>query len=132
MDAALARINQITYDPQEGDEVEGIIRTIADYGAFVDFGGKTGMLHISEISYSRIDNVADVLKEGDTIKVKIIEVDKKSNKLRLSRKALMEKPEGYVERPSAPRPPRDDRRDDRRGGGRDDRRGGGNDRGGRR
>ena len=125
MDAALARIKQITYDPQEGDEVEGIIRTIADYGAFVDFGGKTGMLHISEISYSRVDNVADVLKEGDTIKVKIIEVDKKTNKLRLSRKALMEKPEGYVERPAAPRPPRDDRRDDRRGGGRDDRRGGG-------
>ena len=56
--------------------------------------------------------------------VKIIEVDKKTNKLRLSRKALMEKPEGYVERPAAPRPPRDDRRDDRRGGGRDDRRGG--------
>ena len=79
-------------------------------------------MHVSEISYERVNNVEDVFKEGDEVKVKLIGVDPKTGKLRLSAKALLPKPEGWVERP-----PRE-RRDDRRGGGRDrrdDRRGGG-------
>ena len=63
------------------------------YGVFVDFKGKSGLLHVSEISHSRIENVSDVLKEGDIVKVKLIELDKRTGKMRLSRKALIPRPE---------------------------------------
>lgn len=141
LDAAVARINAITFTPTVGDVYTAKVVSLQPYGVFVEFGGKSGLLHVSEISYSRIDKVEDVLKEGDEVKVKLVEIDKKTGKMRLSRKALMPKPEGYVEpepRPERPdrenrggndrnnrggdrydRPRRDDnRRDDNRGGGR--------------
>ncbi len=118
IDAALAAINGITFTPQVGDVYDAVVATIQPYGVFVDFkGGKSGLLHISEFSYDRVDKVEDVFKEGDKLQVKLIGVDERTGKLRLSRKALMEKPEGYVE------PPKRERRDDRRGGGGDRRRG---------
>ena len=88
------------------------------YGVFVEFSGKSGLLHVTEMSHSRIDRVDEVFSEGDPVKVKLIGVDKKTGKFRLSRKALMPLPEG-MER-------RDDRRDggDRRRGGGDRHRGG--------
>lgn len=127
LDAALARIVDITFDPKEGEEVNGTVDSVQDYGVFVKFGSKSGLLHVSEMSWTRIDNVAEAFNVGDPVRVKIVEIDSRTGKMRLSRKVLMEKPEGYVERPERPREerPRDDRRDDRRGGGRDDRRGGG-------
>jgi polyribonucleotide nucleotidyltransferase len=70
------------------------------YGAFVEFmPGKQGLLHISEVSWKRLDNLDGVLNEGDAIKVKLVGLDPKTGKFRLSRKVLMEKPEGYVEQP---------------------------------
>ena len=119
INAALKRVNEITYVPQEGDEFDAVVKTVMPYGVFVDFFGKSGLLHVSEISHTRIDNVEDVFKEGDPVKVKLIGIDPRTGKFRLSRKALMERPEGM--------PERSDRGGDRRGGGdrRDDRRGGG-------
>lgn len=122
IDKAMAWINKIAFTPEVGDVYDAVVKTIQPYGVFVDFSGKSGLLHVSEISYERVNNVEDVFKEGDEVKVKLIGVDPKTGKLRLSAKALLPKPEGWVERP-----PRE-RRDDRRGGGRDrrdDRRGGG-------
>ncbi|MCB0705740.1 MAG: polyribonucleotide nucleotidyltransferase [Saprospiraceae bacterium] len=113
IEAAKARIEDITFTPEIGDVYDAVVKTVMPYGVFVDFkGGKSGLLHVSEISYSRIDNVEEVFSEGDEVKVKLIGVDPKTGKLRLSRKALM------------PRPERSDRRED----GDDDRRGGNNDR----
>ncbi len=119
INAALKRVNEITYVPQEGDEFDAVVKTVMPYGVFVDFFGKSGLLHVSEISHTRIDNVEDVFKEGDPVKVKLIGIDPRTGKFRLSRKALIERPEGM--------PERSDRGGDRRGGGdrRDDRRGGG-------
>ena len=113
IDAALERIKSITFMPTVGDVYESKVVSVMPYGVFVDFNGKSGLLHVSEISHSRIENVTDVLKEGDMVKVKLIEIDKRSGKMRLSRKALIERPAGM---------PEERRRDDRRGGG--DRRGG--------
>ena len=104
LDAAVARINAITFTPTVGDVYTAKVVSLQPYGVFVEFGGKSGLLHVSEISYSRIDKVEDVLKEGDEVKVKLVEIDKKTGKMRLSRKALMPKPEGYVE--PEPRPER--------------------------
>ena len=95
---ALKRINQITYVPQVGDEYDAKVASLAPYGVFVEFMGKKGLLHISEISHSRIEKVEDVFKEGDSVKVKLIGIDVRSGKFKLSRKALM------------PRPPRDENR----------------------
>ena len=92
IDAALARVHEITYVPQEGDEFEAVVKTVMPYGVFVDFMGKSGLLHVSEISHSRIDKVEDVFKEGDNVKVKLIGIDKRTGKFRLSRKALMPRP----------------------------------------
>ena len=93
IDAALDRIKKITHVPKIGDVYEAKVATVMPYGVFVDFaGGKSGLLHISEISHSRINKVEDVLKEGDMVKVKLIDIDKKTGKLRLSRKALIERP----------------------------------------
>jgi polyribonucleotide nucleotidyltransferase len=86
--------------------------------------GRDGLLHVSELSWDRIDNVADVLEEGQMIKVRLMEIDPKTGKFRLSAKVFQDKPEGYVERPATPRPPRPegDRRDrGDRGGDRRDR-----------
>jgi polyribonucleotide nucleotidyltransferase len=124
MDAAYGKIQEIVFEPEVGGEYEGVVETIQPYGVFVKFGSKSGLLHISEISYDRIENVEDVYKLGDKVKFKIVEVDERSGKLRLSAKALLPKPEGYVERPRPERPER--RNDDRRGGGGR----GGNNRGG--
>ncbi|MFM9946170.1 MAG: polyribonucleotide nucleotidyltransferase [Bacteroidia bacterium] len=123
MEKAKAIVIGIITDPEEGAVYEGVVKGIQEFGAFVEFmPGKQGLLHISEISYSRLNSMDGVYQEGDTVQVKLLEVDKKTGKFKLSHKALLEKPEGYVE--PAPRPPRD--RDDRRGGDRrDDRRGGG-------
>jgi len=119
IDAALKRVNEITYVPSEGDEFDAVVKTVMPYGVFVDFFGKSGLLHVSEISHTRIDKVEDVFKEGDPVKVKLIGIDKRTGKYRLSRKALMPRPEGMPP-PRENRGGRDgDRRDDRR---RDDRR----------
>ena len=134
MDKALELINAIVELPEEGKVYTGTVRSILDFGAFVEFmPNRDGLLHISEISWERLETMeASGLKEGDTVEVKLIEIDKKTGKYRLSMRALMEKPEGYVEPQRAPRgdrgPRRDDRRrddrrrDDRRGPRRDDRR----------
>jgi polyribonucleotide nucleotidyltransferase len=126
IDAAKARIDKIAYTPQVGDEAVGVVASVMPYGVFVDFSGKSGLLHVSEMSWTRIENVEDEFREGDEVKIQVIEIDKKTGKLRLSRKTLMQKPDGYVERPENRdnRERRDDRGgNDRRGG--DDRRGGG-------
>lgn len=91
---ALARIRAIVAKPEEGEIYEGVVKSIMPFGAFVEIlPGKDGLLHVSEIDYKRIEKVEDVLKEGDRIQVKLLEIDKKTGKLRLSRKALLPKPE---------------------------------------
>ena len=116
IEAALARINAIIAVPEEGESYTGTIKSILDFGAFVEFmPGKEGLLHISEITWERLESMeASGMNEGDTVNVKLIEIDKKTGKFRLSMKALLDKPEGWEER--APRAPR------REGNGRDDRR----------
>ncbi|MDX2002183.1 MAG: polyribonucleotide nucleotidyltransferase [Chitinophagales bacterium] len=95
IDAAVARIKAITQQPEPGEVYEGSVKSIMPYGAFVEFlPGKQGLLHISEISWSRLENLDGVLKEGDKVKVKLLEIDTKTGKFKLSRKALMPKPEG--------------------------------------
>ena len=124
IDAALARINAIIAVPEEGETYTGTVKSILDFGAFVEFmPGKEGLLHISEISWERLESMeASSIKEGDTLTVKLIEIDKKTGKFRLSLKALLEKPEGWEER--APRAPRREggNRDNNRGPRRDDNR----------
>ncbi len=116
IDAALKRIREITFMPEVGDVFDAKVASVMPYGVFVDFSGKSGLLHKSEISHSRIHNVEDVYKEGDEVKVKLIGIDPKTGKLRLSRKALLDPPPGGGDR----RDRRDDRRDNRRDGGRHD------------
>lgn len=120
IDKAMAMINAIVELPEEGKVYTGKVRSILEFGAFVEFmPNRDGLLHISEISWDRLDSMeAAGLAEGDTVEVKLIEIDKKTGKYRLSMRALQEKPEGYVER--APRP---QRRDDNRGPRRDGDRG---------
>lgn len=120
IDKALARIKAIVAQPEEGEIYEGTVRSILDFGAFVEFmPGKDGLLHISEISWNRLDSMDQSgLKEGDKVRVKLIEIDKKTGKYRLSMRVLTEKPEGYVEREARPRNdrgPRPQRRDGDRG-----------------
>jgi polyribonucleotide nucleotidyltransferase len=93
IEAALARIRRITFTPTVGDIYDAKVKTVMPYGVFVDFMGKSGLLHVSEISHSRIDKVEDVFQEGDDVRVKLVGVDKKTGKLRLSRKALIPRPE---------------------------------------
>ena len=127
MDKALAMINAIVELPEEGKTYTGTVRSILDFGAFVEFmPHKDGLLHISEISWDRIpDMEASGIKEGDTVEVKLIEIDKKTGKYRLSMRALLPKPEGYVERERQPRENRGDR-GPRRNNDRGPRRDGGN------
>ena len=90
IDGALNWIKGIVAIPEVGEVYEGKVKTITTYGAFVEFmPGKDGLLHISEISTDRIPSMDGVLKEGETIKVKLIEIDKKTGKFRLSRKVLV-------------------------------------------
>ena len=91
IDEAKARIDDITFEPSVGDEYDAIVASIMPYGVFVDFKGKSGLLHVSEISHTRINDVSEVFSEGDSVKVKLIGIDPKNGKMRLSRKALMPK-----------------------------------------
>ncbi|MBQ6189582.1 MAG: polyribonucleotide nucleotidyltransferase [Bacteroidaceae bacterium] len=111
IDAALAKIRAIVAIPEVGEVYEGEVRSIMPYGAFVEFmPGKDGLLHISEIDWKRLETVEEAgIKEGDKIKVKLIDIDEKTGKFKLSRRVLMEKPEGYVERERRPRPERGER-----------------------
>lgn len=94
IDAAMARIKSIVAVPEAGEIYKGKVKTITPFGAFVEImPGKDGLLHISEIEWRRLDKVEDVLKEGDEVEVKLIAVDEKSGKLKLSRKALLPRPE---------------------------------------
>jgi polyribonucleotide nucleotidyltransferase len=94
IDAALAWIRGLTTAPEEGTTYEGTVKKIMEFGAFVEFlPGKEGLLHISEISWKRLETMDGIFTEGDKVKVKLLEVDKRSGKFRLSRKALLEKPE---------------------------------------
>lgn len=90
---AVARIKKITFTPEVGDVYEAVVKTVMPYGVFVDFEGKSGLLHVSEISHSRIEKVEEHFQEGDEVKVKLIGVDPKTGKMRLSRKALLPRPE---------------------------------------
>ena len=118
IDKAIEWVNRITFNPTVGDVFRGVVKSVMPYGVFVDFNGKSGLLHVSEISHTRIDNVEDVLKEGDEIKVQLVEVDKKTGKMRLSRKSLLPRPPGMEDNGGG----------DNGGGG--ERRGGGEYRGG--
>lgn len=98
IDAALARIKGIITEPEVGEVYEGKVKTITTFGAFVEIlPGKDGLLHISEISNERLASMDGVLKEGEIIKVKLIEIDKKTGKLRLSRKVLLNNPQEKAE-----------------------------------
>ena len=118
IDAALAKIKAIVAVPEVGEVYDGTVRSIMPYGCFVEIlPGKDGLLHISEIDWKRLETVEEAgIKEGDKIKVKLMEIDPKTGKYKLSHRVLMEKPEGYVERERRPRPERGERR-----GRRDDR-----------
>ena len=113
IDKALEMINAIVELPEEGKIYSGKVRSILEFGAFVEFmPNRDGLLHISEISWDRLENMeASGLKEGDEVQVKLIEIDKKTGKYRLSMRALQPKPEGYVERARAPRGDRGPRRE---------------------
>lgn len=113
IDAALAKIKAIVAVPEVGEVYEGTVRSIMPYGCFVEIlPGKDGLLHISEIDWKRLETVEEAgIKEGDKIKVKLMEIDPKTGKYKLSHRVLMEKPEGYVERERRPR--RDDRHEGR-------------------
>ncbi len=106
IDAAIRSIKEIVAIPEIGEVYEGKISSIMPYGAFVEFmPGKDGLLHISEIDWKRLETVEQAgLKEGDTISVKLVDIDSKTGKFKLSHKVLLPKPEGYEERP--PRPER--------------------------
>ena len=126
IDAAIAKIRAIVAIPEVGEVYEGTVRSIMPYGCFVEFmPGKDGLLHISEIDWKRLETVEEAgIKEGDKITVKLLEIDPKTGKFKLSHRVLIEKPEGYVERPARrergerpdrgerrPRPERGDRND---------------------
>ena len=103
IDRAVSRIKGITTVPEVGTIYDGKVKTIMPFGAFVEFlPGKDGLLHISEVEWRRLENLDGILKEGDAVKVKLIEVDEKTGKFKLSRKILMPKPEGMTERPARP------------------------------
>ncbi|MBX9449018.1 MAG: polyribonucleotide nucleotidyltransferase [Taibaiella sp.] len=109
MEAAIKWIRGIVAIPEVGETYDATVKSLQAYGAFVEFmPGKQGLLHISEVSWKRLDTLEGILKEGDEIKVKLVGLDPKTGKFRLSRKVLMPKPEGYVEKPEREREPRRD------------------------
>lgn len=123
MEAALNWIKGITTVPEAGTIYKGKVVSILEFGAFVQIlPGKEGLLHISELDWKKVAQVEDVVKVGDEVEVKLLEIDAKTGKMRLSRKALIPKPEGYVEPEHRPR--RDDDRGPRRDGDRGPRRDG--------
>ena len=117
IDAALAKIKAIVAIPEVGEVYDGVVRSIMPYGCFVEImPGKDGLLHISEIDWKRLETVEEAgIKEGDHIQVKLLEIDPKTGKYKLSHRVLIEKPEGYQERPArrerGDRPERGERRD---------------------
>jgi len=127
IEAAKAKIKAITALPEVGEVYKGKVKSVVSFGAFIEIlPGKEGLLHVSEMDWKRVESPEDFTKEGEEMEVKLIGVDERTGKLKLSRKVLLPKPEGYVERP-----PRENRGGDRRGGDRrggdrrrDDRRGG--------
>ncbi|MBR3652878.1 MAG: S1 RNA-binding domain-containing protein, partial [Bacteroidales bacterium] len=141
MQKALDWIKGICAVPEVGTVYHGKVVSILEFGAFIEIlPGKEGLLHVSEIAWNKTEKVEDVLSVGDEVDVKLLEIDAKTGKMRLSMRALTEKPEGYKEperRPRGERGDRGDRRDDRHGDrreggrGRDERRGGDRREGGR-
>ena len=122
IDGALAKIKAIVAIPEVGEVYDGVVRSIMPYGCFVEImPGKDGLLHISEIDWKRLETVEEAgIKEGDHITVKLLEIDPKTGKYKLSHRVLLEKPEGYQERPARrerperrPRPERGERKDER-------------------
>ncbi len=119
IDAAIAKIKAIVAIPEVGEIYDGVVRSIMPYGCFVEImPGKDGLLHISEIDWKRLETVEEAgIKEGDHIQVKLLEIDPKTGKYKLSHRVLIEKPADYVERPArrerGERPERGERRDRR-------------------
>ncbi len=111
MAAAIAKIKAIVALPEVGEEYDSVVKSLMPYGCFVEFmPGKEGLLHISEIDWKRYETMEETgIKEGDHIRIKLLEVDPKTGKFRLSARALKEKPEGYVEPERPARAPRGDR-----------------------
>ena len=111
MQAAIAKIKAIVALPEVGEEYDSVVKSLMPYGCFVEFmPGKEGLLHISEIDWKRYETMEETgIKEGDHIRIKLLEIDPKTGKFRLSAKALKEKPEGYVEPEKRERPRREDR-----------------------
>ena len=111
MQAAIAKIKAIVALPEVGEEYDSVVKSLMPYGCFVEFmPGKEGLLHISEIDWRRYETMEETgIKEGDHIRIKLLEIDPKTGKFRLSAKALKEKPEGYVEPERRERPKREDR-----------------------
>jgi polyribonucleotide nucleotidyltransferase len=112
IEAAVAKIKAIAFPPtvEIGEEYEGKVKSIMPYGAFVEvIPGQDGLLHVSELDWNRVERVEDILKEGEVVKFKVVGRDDKTGKIKLSRKVLMPKPEGYVERPERSRGDRGDR-----------------------
>ena len=120
IDAAIAKIKAIVAIPEVGEVYEGTVRSIMPYGCFVEIlPGKDGLLHISEIDWKRLETVEEAgIKEGDKIKVKLMDIDPKTGKYKLSHRVLIPKPEGYVEPQRRPRgehrPRREGNRNERR------------------
>ncbi len=107
INAAMERIKLITAVPEEGKVYEGPVKSILEFGAFIEIlPGKDGLMHISEYDWKRVDNLENYLKVGDIVQVKLIGVEEKTGKLKLSRRALLPKPEGYKEPEARPRGPR--------------------------
>ncbi|MGF1532530.1 MAG: polyribonucleotide nucleotidyltransferase [Bernardetiaceae bacterium] len=120
LDAAFKWVSEIVAEPEIGQTYTGIVKSIKEFGAFVEFmRGKEGLLHISEIKWEHIESMDGIMEEGEEIQVKLTDIDPKTGKFRLSRKVLLPRPEGYVER--RPTPPRSGS-NGRSGGGRNDRR----------
>ena len=120
IDAAIGKIKAIVAIPEVGEVYDGVVRSIMPYGCFVEImPGKDGLLHISEIDWKRLETVEEAgIKEGDHIQVKLLEIDPKTGKYKLSHRVLIEKPADYVERPARgerrERPERNGERRDRR------------------
>lgn len=112
IDSAIAQIKAIVAIPEVGETYTAKVKSIMAYGCFVEFmPGKEGLLHISEIDWRRFETMEETgIKEGDSIDVKLLEIDPKTGKFKLSAKVLKEKPEGYTEPERRPRPERGDRR----------------------
>ena len=105
INAAIAKIKAITQVPEVGEVYKGVVKSILPFGAFIEFiPGQDGMMHISEMEYRRLESFDGILSVGDEIEVKLIAIDEKTGKYKLSHKALLPKPEGYVEPERKPRP----------------------------